>query len=719
MSAPIPPYPSASYSFNSTHLEGANPLAAYGAAPASSELPPWDSVEAEHVVPAISALLEELEAELVTLEKGAAPTWESVAEPLEVLGDRLSRAWGTVSHLKGVQDSDALRAAVEEVQPRQVAFGLRVGQSEPIYRAFKGMRDDEGVWGALSEAQRRVVEAEIRDAELSGVALTGEAKEEFNTLQQEAAQLSTKFSNNVLDATKAFERFVEDKAELEGLPDSALALAAQTAASKGREGATAEDGPWCITLDFPSYMPVMQHAKNRALREEVYLAFLTRASSGETDNAPLIERILEIRKRKAELLGYEHFADTSLAAKMADLGSAKTLLEELRAAAYEPGVRELEEVRAFAEEQGADYELKHWDMTFWAERLREERYAYKEEDLRPYFSLPAVLDGLFGLIEKLFGFKVVPADGESPVWHKDVRYFKVLGEDGAPRASFYLDPYSRPAEKRGGAWMDEVLGRSALLGADGETRLPTAHMVCNQSPPVGDKPSLMTIREVETLFHEMGHALQHMLTTQSEGMVAGIRGVEWDAVELPSQFMENFVYHKDTLLGFAKHYETGEPLPEELFNKIVEARKYRAGTVMLRQVHFSLTDLELHSAYAPGTVGGVFALEKEIAKTTSVLPPLDADRFLCGFSHIFAGGYSAGYYSYKWAEVLSADAFGAFEEAGLDDDEAVRTTGRRFAETVLAMGGGRDPTKVFEDFRGRGPSTEALLRHSGLAPVAA
>ena len=598
-------------------------------------------------------------------------------------------------------------------------FGLRVAQSEPLYRAFRAMKDDSARYEALTEAQRRIVDSEILSAELSGVALTGEAKEEFNKLQQESAKLSTKFSNNVLDSTKAFEKFIEDKALVEGLPESALALAAQTAASKGREGATAEAGPWCITLDFPSYMPVMQHATNRELREEVYRAFIARASSGEVDNGPIIERTLEIRKRKAELLGFDHFADVSMSQKMADLDSALTLLEELRAAAYEPGVKELEDVRAFAKESGVDYELEHHDMTFWAERLREERYAYKEEDLRPYFSLPAVLDGLFGLINRLFGVTIVAADGEAPVWNPDVRFFKVMGEDGNQRASFYLDPYSRPAEKRGGAWMDEVVGRSALLGEGGATRLPTAHMVCNQSPPVGDKPSLMTVREVETLFHEMGHALQHMLTTQPEGMVAGIRGVEWDTVELPSQYMENWFYDKKTCMAFAKHYETGEQLPEELFDKVVAARKYRAGTMMLRQVHFSVTDLKLHSDYVPGSEGGVFAMEKEIAKTTSVLPPLEEDRFLCGFSHIFAGGYSAGYFSYKWAEVLSADAFGAFEEVGLENEEAVKETGRRFADTILAMGGGRDPNLVYQDFRGRGPSTEALLRHSGLAPATA
>merc|ERR1711871_512431 len=460
--------------------------------------------------------------------------------------------------------------------------------------------------------------------------------EQVTAIQQRLSDLSTKFSNNVLDATKAFERLVTDKAEVDGLPESALELAAQTASSKGHEGATAEAGPWVFTPDIPSYMPVMLHAKNRELREELYREYLTRASSGETDNTPNIEEILTLRQEKAKLLGYANFAEVSMAKKMATLEKAETLMEELRQVSYDAAVQDLKDVQEFAKAQGADHELKQWDVTFWAERLKEEKYAVNDEVLRPYFALPSVLDGLFGVINRLFSVTIEAADGEAPIWHDDVRFFKVV-ENGDPIAYFYLDPYSRPSEKRGGAWMAEVVGRSKILAAEGSAaRLPVAHMVCNQTPPIGSKPSLMTFREVETLFHEMGHALQHMLTKQDVGHVAGIRGVEWDAVELPSQFMENWCYHKTTLMSFAKHYKTGETLPDDLYDKLVAAKNYRSGTMMLRQLHFSTTDLELHSRFTPGQGESVYDREKKIAEKTTVMTPLDFDRFLCGFSHIFA-----------------------------------------------------------------------------------
>jgi oligopeptidase A len=358
-------------------------------------------------------------------------------------------------------------------------------------------------------------------------------------------------------------------------------------------------------------------------------------------------------------------------------------------------------------------------VSFWAERLKESKYEITDEELRPYFALPNVLEGLFALARRLFGVDIEAADGEVPVWHEDVRFFR-LKKDGKTKAYFYFDPYSRPAEKRGGAWMDEVCGQSRLFAVDGESvRLPVAHMVCNQTPPVGDKPSLMTFREVETLFHEAGHALQHMLTEQTEGLVAGIRGVEWDAVELPSQMMENWCYDRKTLYSFAKHFETGEALPEDLYQRLLAAKNFRSGSMTLRQLHFACTDLELHSRFTPGGEETIFDRERKVAERTTVMPPLSEDRFLCGFSHIFAGGYSAAYYSYKWSEVLSADSFAAFEDAGLDNEDAVQETGRRFRDTVLALGGGRAPAEVFKDFRGREPSVEPLLRHNGLIPSAA
>jgi len=641
-------------------------------------------------------------------------------EPYERLGDDMERAWGQISHLKAVKDTEELREAHKEMQPKVVELGLKVSQSQALYDAFVELKASRGA--EMTEAQLRAVDKEIKAAELAGIGLQGEAKERFNVLQQELSQLSTAFSNNLLDSTKAFAEVVTDKGEVSGLPTSALDLAASTAQKKGHEGATAEDGPWVFTLDIPSYMAVVQHAENRALREKVYKARLTLASSGEQDNTPLIDKILTLRQEKAELLGYANHAQVSLAKKMATLDSAMSLLDDIVTKSYKSAEADLEAVKAFAASKGAPEAtegLKHWDIAFWSERQREALYDLKDEELRPYFQLPAVLDGLFALATKLFGVRITPADGESETWHPDVRFFKLEdGTTGETVAHFYLDPYSRPEEKRGGAWMNDVQGRSTALAPDGQRcRLPIAHMVCNQSPPVGDKPSLMSHREVETIFHEFGHALQHMLTTQDCGLVSGINNVEWDAVELPSQFMENWTYHKATLQSIAKHYETGEVLPDELYNKIVAARTYRAGTQMLRQCHFALTDLILHTQYKPGAGETVFDVERRVAKKACVMQPLEEDRFLCGFAHIFAGGYSAGYYSYKWAEVLSADAFGAFEDAGVDDDAAVEATGRRFRDTVLSMGGGRAPLNVFVDFRGREPSADALLRHNGLLPA--
>ncbi|KAG5528108.1 hypothetical protein RHGRI_028892 [Rhododendron griersonianum] len=616
--------------------------------------------------------------------------------------------------------------------PEKVELELKLGQSKPLYNAFKAIRESSD-WEALSDARKRIVEgrylilnltlhkhqnkevlplkiffhartAQLEAAILNGVSLEDDKRERFNKIEQELAKLSQKFGENVLDATKRFEKLIVDKKEIEGLPATALGLAAQTAVSKGHENATAENGPWVITLDAPSFMAIMQHAQNRTLREELYRAYLTRASSGDLDNAAIIDQILKLRLEKANLLGYKNYAEVSMATKMATVEKAEELLEKLRSASWNAAVQDMEDLKQFCQTQGAPEanNLSHWDISFWSERLRESKYEINEEELRPYFSLPKVMDGLFNLAKMLFGIDIEPADGLAPVWNKDVRFFCVKDSTGDPIAYFYFDPYSRPSEKRGGAWMDEVVARSRVLSRDdGSPRLPVAHMVCNQMPPVGDKPSLMTFREVETVFHEFGHALQHMLTKQDEGLVAGIRGIEWDAVELPSQFMENWCYHRDTLMGIAKHYETGESLPEEIYNKLLAARTYRAGSQSLRQVsatsyflRFSFLDLELHTKYVPGGSESIYDVDQRVSKGTQVIPPLPEDRFLCSFSHIFAGGYAAGYYSYKWAEVLSADAFSAFEDAGLNDEKAVKETGKRFRETILALGGGKAPMEV-------------------------
>jgi oligopeptidase A len=680
-----------------------------------SGLPRFDALTPAHVESGMRALLAECEAELAALEASAVPTWSGVAEPLERLGDRLATRWGVVSHLLGVKNSPELRTAHAAVQPAVVQFSVRLAQSKPVYDALVKLAAGPE-YPKLDAAQKRIVDILIRDAKLSGVALEGAAKARWGEIAAELADCATKFSNHVLDATKAFSLTLTSRDEVEGLPESALELAAQSARVAGAADATPERGPWRLTLDQPMLVPGLQHLARRDLREALYRANVTRASSGPTDNTELLSRILKLRREEAGLIGFKSYAELSLASKMApDVAAVRRLLEELRTVSHGAAQRELDELRAFAKARGASYELLNWDVSYFAERMREERYAYSEEELRPYFPLPRVLDGLFALAERLFGVSIRAADGEAPIWHPHVRFFRVLDEKGEPLAAFYLDPYSRPAEKRGGAWMDECLGRSRLFAdTRGAPRLPVAYLVCNQTPPVGEKPSLMSFDEVETLFHEFGHGLQHMLTRVDYGLASGIRNVEWDAIELPSQFMENWCYHRETLLGLARHFESGAPLPDELFVKLRAARTYRAGSNMLRQLFFSLVDLELHDRYEPSSSESPFDVERRVAKTTTVMPSLPEDRFLCSFGHIFAGGYAAGYYSYKWAEVLSADAFAAFEEAGLENAAALRDTGRRYRDTVLGLGGSTPAMEVFKRFRGREPRTDALLRHYGL-----
>jgi oligopeptidase A len=678
-------------------------------------LPLFEQIQPAHVVPAMTQLLAESEERLTHLETQVVSTWDGLVKPLEQLEERISWSWGVVSHLMGVKNSPELRQAYETMQPEVVKFINRLSQSQPIYEGFKALKQSDA-WHELEASQQRIVDSAIREAELSGVGLTGEAKERFNAIRLELAECSTRFSNHLLDATKAFSLTLTQPEEVEGLPPSWLALAAQAARSTGAESATAESGPWRVTLDMPSYLPFMQHSRRRDLRETLYRAFISRAAAGEFDNTPLIERILELRQEQAQLLGYNSYAEVSLAAKMApSVDAVEQLLEELRQASYEAATDELQQLQAYAASKGVTEPLQHWDITFWAERQREEKFSFNQEELRPYFPLEQVLQGLFDLSQRIFGVTITPADGEAPVWHPDVRYFQVADETGTI-AHFYLDPYSRPAEKRGGAWMDECIGRAKVETTAGSAiRLPVAYLVCNQTPPVDGKPSLMTFNEVETLFHEFGHGLQHMLTKVDYSHASGIRNVEWDAVELPSQFMENWCYHRSTLLSLGRHYETREPLPEHYYQKLLAARTYMSGSTMLRQIHFSWVDLELHHRYQPGGSETPEQVRRRIAEKTTVLPPLPEDNFLCAFGHIFAGGYAAGYYSYKWAEVLSADAFSAFEEAGLEDEQSIAQVGQRFRDTVLALGGSKHPMEVFKSFRGREPDTVALLRHNGLA----
>jgi len=701
-------------------------------------LPPFEAITPGQVETAIPQLLEQLNAELTALEhtlqkrlqaisNGAAPlSWAELMEPLHHLGERLRWSWGVVSHLNGVCNSPELREAHQSQQGAVVVFGSRAGQSAVIYRALGQLLEQHqtsqpGETGHLDATQLRILEAERRDMQLRGVGLCGAEQEAFNAATTELARLASDFGNHVLDATNGWTLRLSDPAEVAGLPDSLRKLLAQAARQAGQEpgdaDATAEHGPWLLGLDMPRVMPFLKYGARRDLRETVYRAQVARASSGELDNRPLIERILTLRGEQARRLGFASWAEMSLASKMAgSVGEVEQLLEELRAAAYPVAQQELEALRAIASRQGAPEadDLKPWDVAYWAEKLRQESFELDSEALRPWFPLEQVLQGLFGLCQRLFDIRIVSTDpGEAPTWHPDVRYFRVLdGASGASLAAFYLDPFSRPGSKRGGAWMDECLGRSRT--AAGEPVLPVAYLICNQSPPVGETPSLMTFDEVETLFHEFGHGLQHMLTTVERPQAAGINNVEWDAVELPSQFMENWCYDRATLMGMARHWQTGESLPEADYQKLLAARTFMGGSATLRQVHFALTDLRLHSVWSPDGGQSPEQLRRELARTTTVLEPIPEDAFLCAFSHIFAGGYSAGYYSYKWAEVLSADAFSAFEEVGLDVEDEVVATGRRFRDTVLSLGGSRSPAEIFEAFRGRPPSSEALIRHSGL-----
>ncbi|XAM00985.1 M3 family metallopeptidase [Phycisphaeraceae bacterium D3-23] len=686
--------------------------------------PALDRIEPGHIVPGVehrlAVLTQQLEAIEQSLEGGATPTWDSVLQPLEDIGQSFSYFWSPVGHLLGVKNTDELREQHEKVQPKVVQFALRMGQSKPIYDALVALRDGDA-WAGLSRAQQRVIEQKIRSAEHAGVALEGDAKKRFLEISEKLSQLSTDFSNHVLDATKAYELIITDPDDAAGWPTTLKTGTAQSYNQKhkpeeGKE-ATPDTGPWRVTLDYPSFVPFMQHSRNRAHRETVYKAYVTRASSGKLDNTDIIEETLKLRLERAKLLGYEHHAAMSLSTKMAKTVDAVTKIsDDVRAAASKTAGSDLDALRELAKASGQAEALAHWDINFWAERLREQKFDYTDEQLRPYFPMPRVLDGLFGVCTKLFGTTFERDDAAAPRWNDDVQYYHVKNESGDTIAGFYLDPYSRPENKRGGAWMDIARNRRVI---DGQVVNPIIYNICNGTPPVGDPdnggtPSLMSFAEVETLFHEFGHALQGMLTTVDCADVAGVEGVEWDAVEICSQFMENWCYHKPTLVGMTAHVETGEPLPDALFEKITAARTFRMGSRYMRQLEFGVTDMTLHSTHDPHAGKTAKQVHFEIATDYSPLPPSKDNRFLNAFGHIFGGGYSAGYYSYLWSDVLCADCFSAFEEAGLDNEEQVAKTGRRFRDTFLALGGGEDPAVVFEQFRGRGPTTDAFLRINGL-----
>eukprot|EP00934_Nitzschia_sp_Nitz4_P000798 Nitzschia sp. Nitz4//scaffold368_size14544//8451//10767//NITZ4_008931-RA/size14544-augustus-gene-0.39-mRNA-1//1//CDS//3329549343//798//frame0 len=703
-------------------------------------LPKFASLEPKDLTPAVDGLLEQLNTDFANLESTLAanqnPDYEDVLPQVERMQFPIGYTWGIAGHLNGVKNSDELREVYEASQPKVVQAFTKFSQSKPLYDALSAVDKtlDKSTDDFLQRQKLRAVETSLRGMKLGGVGLEGQEKERFNEIKMRLAALSTSFSNNVLDDTKAYGLVVTDAAKLEGVPDSAKSLwaknYAQNLKSNAKEGETvpemdAVNGPWRITLDRPSYFPAMSHIADCDIRKQVYMAYLTRASeqNEKTNNVPLIYEILTLKAEMAKMLGFNNYAELSLAKKMAPSAKAVEELTDMIASRAIPAAKkELAEITGLAREKGgpayAELEkLEPWDVSFWSERLKESKFDMTAEELRPYFALPAVLEGMFSLINRLFNVSIKAADGEAEVWHPDVRFFNIYDNDtGKHIASFFLDPYSRPENKRGGAWMNDCIGKSDAVGRD----VPVAYLTCNGSPPVGDTPSLMTFDEVETLFHETGHGLQHMLTTASVGDVSGINGIEWDAVELPSQFMENWCYDRPTVYGFAKHWQTGEPLPEEKFQKLCEQKVYNAGMMACRQLYFGQMDMELHSNFDPvaaskGEGKTIFDVQNEVAaKYVPHAMPLEQDRFLCSFSHIFAGGYSAGYYSYKWAEVMSADAFGAFEEAGLDNEDAVKEVGRKFRETVLSLGGGVPPMEVFKAFRGREPSPEALLRHNGL-----
>ncbi|EQC34874.1 oligopeptidase A [Saprolegnia diclina VS20] len=685
------------------------------------KLPPFRSLAVAEMAPALREAIKTFETDVSAIEatlraKTTPIEWETIMDPLEIQGDALQRIWGIVGHLMSVQNSPALREVHAAMQIEVVTIFTRFSQSPEIFAAYKELRSSAS-WATFSDAQQRIIDSSIRGATLSGVGLEGEEKERFNQLQLRSAELKTKFSNNVLDATKAYSLIITNKAELDGVPASLLPLLAQNAAADGHDGATAEDGPWKLSLDMPVLLPMLKYCTNRSLRETLYRANATKASIAPHDNTQIINETLRLRQERAKLLGFASYAELSLATKMApSVDDVNRMHNELRAKCRPIAVAELNQLAAYAAQHGQTTPLALWDVAYWTEKMRADLYTLDDEIIKPYFPLPKVLEGLFDLTSRLFGVTIEAADASVETWHDDVQFFNVRRADGAKEilASFFLDPYARPAEKNGGAWMNTCVGRSKLLGVNGAVRIPVAYLICNQSPPVGDKPSLMNFREVETLFHEFGHGLQHMLTTVDYEGAAGINGVEWDAVELPSQFMENFCYHRGTINAISGHYETDEPLPAELFEKICDARKYMAASGMLRQLNFGALDMHLHGKFDPSGDETIFDVQHKIANDFAVMKPLPEDRFLCSFSHIFAGGYAAGYYSYKWAEVLSCDAFSKFEEAGLDDEAALAKTGREFRDTVLALGGSRHPLQVFEAFRGRPQSTDALLKHYGL-----
>jgi len=661
-------------------------------------LPAFGAIRAEHVEPAIRQLLEENRAAIAALLASGADRWDTLVVPLERMHHRLGKAWSPVGHLNGVMNSDELRAAYNACLPLLTAYHTELGQNAELCAGYQGVADREGA--ALGAEQRKVVDNALRDFRLAGVSLPAERKQRFGEVMERLATAQAKFDENVLDATNAWSRHVTDERELDGLPANAVHRAREAAAAAGQDG-------WLLALDAPTYQAVLTHAASETLRREFYQAWVTRASdrgphANRWDNGPLMAEILALRHEAANLVGFANFAEYSLATKMArDPAEVTEFLLRLARVSRPAARRELEDLERFAGRP-----LSAWDVAYYSERLKNERLQVSEEALRPYFPLPRVLAGLFTVLGRLYGVRVV-ANATVETYHPDVRYFDVLDRDGTPRGGFFLDLYARP-KKRGGAWMDECVGRIELAGA---SALPIAYLVCNFSPPAGAQPSLLTHNEVLTLFHECGHGFHHLLTRVSVPSVAGINGVPWDAVELPSQFMENFAWRDEVLPLISAHVETGAPLPREMLARLQGSRTFQAGMQTVRQLEFALFDFRLHAEYVPDQPPRIAATLAEVREAVAVVRPPEFNRFPHSFQHVFSGGYAAGYYSYKWAEVLSADAFGAFEEHGVFD----AATARRFLGAILERGGSRDAMEAFVEFRGRPPEIEPLLRQLGLA----
>jgi len=666
-----------------------------------SGLPRFAEIKPEHVAPAIDQLLAENRALIERLlGDNAPPTWQDFVVPMEDANERLSRAWGPVGHLNAVMNSPELREAYNATLPKITQYYAELGQNLALFGKFKALRNSPEFAG-LSAARKKIIENELRDFRLGGAELPENKKARFLEIQERLAELSSHFSDNLLDATNGYTLVIESRDKLSGLPEDVLQTAQEAAQAANQPG-------WLFTLKAPSYMPVMQFADNRQLRETMYRAYGTRASEfgkPEWDNTPLMDEIVQLRGEEASLLGFANFGELSLATKMAD--SPQQVVEFMRELAQRArpfAEKDLAELRKFARAELGIDELQSWDIGYASEKLREQRYAFSEQEVKQYFPEDAVLPGMFRLVETLYGLRIEAS--AAPLWHEDARFFDIRDAQGQLAGQFYFDMYARNS-KRGGAWMDDAITRRRLPSG---IQTPVAYLNCNFSAPVGGKPAVFTHDEVITLFHEFGHGLHHLLTEVEDLAVSGINGVEWDAVELPSQFMENFCWEWEVLHGMTRHSETNEKLPRALFDKMLAAKNFQSGLQTLRQIEFSLFDMLMHSNFEAGGGKSILQLLDEVRAEVAVLIPPAFHRFPHSFAHIFSGGYAAGYYSYKWAEVLSADAYSLFEENGVLNPDV----GARFRAEILAVGGSRGAMDSFSAFRGREPSIDALLRHNGL-----